>query len=728
MVYRQTKRMWEDGTGWVTTEFVVSDIYADLFSQPDVIDIDIIKFNSTKQDLEKSGSQKEDEFNFEVSDAKIKNTDEQDCRDFILQAETEKRWAALFVYESTPYTSGEVAQLKFSGKLRDKISATNIFSSGSQWGANPNPQRNWKLSAQSLGAAVTDIINLRDKTVDGAVVEGILTEMAGDAAWIAANVGNSRSYATYADFYTKNMVNLNAGLDKLRALAEARVQVDIPEFELSFKSSLSGFWFIPSKAKTTPGPHSHFSGWENNTTQKTRLNLLDAVETENVPLVNINLFITGYGITDSAKNKSQKALEYDFSFEKYDNFKNLLYALAPCFGCFCIFRNLTATHLEVEFVPYGDAQKDRVYLCDFISGELDLQTEKITEKRYKGRANNAAVEGSDTYTVDSNTQDTVISFSDKYKKGDDEKGDLIPLTLSPTLKNSKQVENEKIRPHNHFGSNYSKNGPYFIHTAIYIRYLQGGILDVATPAFQVAVSIDGEEMIFDTLAGCLNALDGRNGTIHSTEYKRKVQWVSRFSLSSDGSAQSWKNLTIGSEYIEDGRSYIVAGIEQDWDKFETSLRLTRSSKYGFGEPVSEVIDDSYGGYTQYLSPPAGFAGEALTSGLAAVIKSDGEIYKMTGRHEDYGKYAGVVLNEPSEGDDVYLQKDDVLYNINWNFTPGQLVYVRTSGGMNLSHESIIEKTTTEDLTICIGIAISAQQIKLEKMFEKIIYPPLPDIV
>ena len=111
-----------------------------------------------------------------------------------------------------------------------------------------------------------------------------------------------------------------------------------------------------------------------------------------------------------------------------------------------------------------------------------------------------------------------------------------------------------------------------------------------------------------------------------------------------------------------------------------------------------------------------------------MIKSDGEIYKMTGRHEDYGKYAGVVLNEPSEGDDVYLQKDDVLYNINWNFTPGQLVYVRTSGGMNLSHESIIEKTTTEDLTICIGIAISAQQIKLEKMFEKIIYPPLPDIV
>jgi hypothetical protein len=132
----------------------------------------------------------------------------------------------------------------------------------------------------------------------------------------------------------------------------------------------------------------------------------------------------------------------------------------------------------------------------------------------------------------------------------------------------------------------------------------------------------------------------------------------------------------------------------------------------------------WGGGEYWFLPSSGQAGEALESGNAGIIDSDGKVYKMLAHHDHYGKYAGIILNEPSLSDEVYLQDDKTLYNPAWDLTPGKLVYVRTSVDINLSHDSILEKTDDEDLVICIGKATGVSEIKLEKMFESIIWPPL----
>lgn len=725
--YRQIKRKWEKGTGWVTAEMVISDSYANLFTQTGVEDVDIFKFNSSKEDLEKNGAQKEDEFNFEMSDAKIKTTSDQDARDFVVTAETDNIWLALFVYETDPYTSGTVADKEFSGKIRSKISGQNIVSFGAQWGSNPNPLRDWKVSAQSLGAAVMESINMADKTVDSETVKGVLTEMAEDTTWVSDNVEDVESSKPGSLTYkTKNMIDMNIALEKLRGLVETRVKTDIPEFQLSFKASQSGFTFVPTEGKGDGSPKGghHWAKWESRPDKAGRLNLLDLTATEYLPYVSVNLFITGYGISDPDDKKELRAMEKDYSFERYDNFKDFLYAIAPCFGCFCIIRNLSATHLEVEFVPKGDIDADEVFVCDYTGGDLDLQTEKVTEKMYKGRANYVAVEGRDYYKVENGYSIP----SEKFTQGSDEKGDLLALTVSPTLKGpSDWYESNSNRPHNFHNTYNPSSDPYFIHTAIYIKYPLDEDYTFVTPAMQVVTVIDGDKYVYDNLAGCLNALSARNGLIHRAEYKRTIPWISRFSISPTGSNQSWKNCKVASIYTEDSREYLIAGIERDWDKYETLLRLTRSSKYNFANPIGTEAGIVYAGPERHPGAGSGIAGEALESGDAGMWGTDSKIYKMTAEHNNYGSYAGIIDNSVSEGGRVYLRNNEPVMNDEWEFTPGKLVYVRTSDNCNLSHESFLQKTDTEDLLICVGYAISQNCLLAKKMFESIAYPPLEDL-
>ena len=182
-VYRQILQAEENGI-LVTEELIISDDYPSIFNPVGAIDVDIFEFGTSKKDLDKNGAQQDDQFDFTLHAGKILTTDEQNCLTFILEAESLSRWCGYFIHETAVYTSGDLNDKEFSGKILPKLTGTDVKWDGAQWNDSPAPLREWKISAQTFSSAILDSCKLEDETVEGVINEGLLTQMLSDATWV----------------------------------------------------------------------------------------------------------------------------------------------------------------------------------------------------------------------------------------------------------------------------------------------------------------------------------------------------------------------------------------------------------------------------------------------------------------------------------------------------------------------------------------------------------------
>jgi len=731
--YRQILQYQEDGIGLVTAEMIVSDTFADLFIPAGFIDVDIFDFNDSVKDLEEAtGVQKEDEFEFSMHAAKVSTADESACFAFILQSESQIRWVATFLHETANYTSADRDSMEFVGKIRPSASGTDFIWHGNQWETDPHPHREWKLKAQSFGAAVLDSINLETETIEGVSVTGIINQIIADSAWVSANIVDKQMFigdivgTESVELWILRLVNFNSAMEKLRVLAEARIQETIPGFSLVFNSAYSGFKFetldyayrIGGGSSADLGTYYKISGSPSGYANDVKIFDANSI---NSPFVSWFLFDPDF------EDNWQKGNNDAYAFKGRKNLTTLLYKIANNFGFYLSFKYIS-NGIEVTFSPSASIVSEPVYIKDAVKGSINIDAvEKSVNKKYKGHAHHLAVEGADCYDVKFEN-DAMMATTSKDMVADKANSELLPLTTSPTFVSYfedrggfiwQRDNYVRTYPHNARvlidGGLASHDSNVFTHTSIYIY--QGGYI---YPASSVGAKVDGVETWFPKIADLLNAIQVRGDQNYKTKYEIEAPYLCGFSLNSNGSSPSWKNLKLGSLITLDAVDYAVYSIKRNYQEHRTNIKIVNVSKFAFIEqavtplPYSIPSFGTLPGESVAVPDSYGIAGEQVYAFNVAVIGDDGKYYNAQDIQEHHHKFVGFFLNNALTGENVNIKEYGDVTNPAWHWTVGLPVWVRVGETTsNVSQSPLTAKDGSHVLVLCVGVAISSNTIQIK---------------
>ena len=212
---------------------------------------------------------------------------------------------------------------------------------------------------------------------------------------------------------------------------------------------------------------------------------------------------------------------------------------------------------------------------------------------------------------------------------------------------------------------------------------------------------------------------------YERSYDITIPSLTQFSANADGSSPSWKNLKIGSKYVQDGKDYVITGIERIAKEFKTKIRCEMTSRFAFTTPSQGIETPEFlPELSRNTGVLIGYATENITKGCAVCKNDDGTISLMKARLDYKGRFCGFAMDNALAGMRVdYKLAEEVECDI-WTFTPGLKVVIRYSpvNALNLSHDNLLETSVIEDTHISVGTALTSTVIKFD--YEAITHYPV----
>lgn len=687
--YRQYFEM-SDYNGKVYWEFLIANNYTDLFTGI-YSDVDIVEFGSVKIEGESlTLEQKEDEFDFEVNEVKIRTAADEACSLLMKQSEYTDVWVALFEHESPDFTTCNFNQMIFSGKVRRKASGQDIYWNGSQWNMNPSPLRSWKYSAQAFGAAVLDQVNLTSKKIDDeTTVVGVLDEIGVGLIDLDINPvvaqGQTEKY--------KGAARFDAVIESIIKRTEQRLQGKIPGLTINIIPSETGF--VYTRYAQSYGEND-----------KRRMPLFG-----NNPLMGLMI--------DSRLIKPEKGddgitieQDYQISWHRFESVTELLYNLAVCFGCVLRFRNISAVNLEISFEPVLGNSGKTLYLIDANSGDVDLQSTFVSaEDMYYCQAMDICNEG----ISHCRKEDGYLSTEDKIST----KGTALPLSVSLTWQSVTDSRwNQYLIHQNCDTDNLETYKAAWTGMLAHFGTGTGWYFDIIE---KVATTINGKSYWYNKLSDCLNNRISTNGEVFNIEYKITLPYIKSFSVNADGSQPSLHNLKLFDQTILDSKEYKIVQIEIKPRDGEIDIVLANTSRFGFVEPTSPTSGIIHGKLPAWiLEQPAHetvkeTSGTVLTNSRLVGYGSDGKLYPYINK-DSYGKYAGITIDNTEADSQVYLKIEGKEYT-DMTLIPGKPVYARYDS--ELGHcvptsARLMIPNSNENVDIRIGRAITEHIFIIER--------------
>ncbi|MBX3044915.1 MAG: hypothetical protein KIT33_09815 [Candidatus Kapabacteria bacterium] len=270
-----------------------------------------------------------------------------------------------------------------------------------------------------------------------------------------------------------------------------------------------------------------------------------------------------------------------------------------------------------------------------------------------------------------------------------------------------------------------------------------GSTKIFRPAINIFVRIGGDDYIFDTLADYITFISQRDVQYYQREYNLTVPYWNLFSLSSDGSEPSWKNVKLGSKIrisenykeYKDGiwtegvrnKDYTVVSIETNLQKPEVRLKLHSLEKIDFSTwdgDIGDIVNIFYQLPAIANQSPTTLdtsasvieieAAGTIVAGDVVMMTPEGNIVKAQNKSEYYHYPVGIALRAGGTGDIITVQKSGEVQSYRYDFTEtGRMIQLRYNpSGLNLSTNLLAEKTADEDTIVILGHSLSVDSFYL----------------
>ncbi len=255
------------------------------------------------------------------------------------------------------------------------------------------------------------------------------------------------------------------------------------------------------------------------------------------------------------------------------------------------------------------------------------------------------------------------------------------------------------------------------------------------PFWMLTANIGGTTKSFRTLSEYVNFMYERDGKYFETEYSLTVPYLSGFRTSPTG-ADSYHNLKLGSVTVIDSREYVVVGIERDFDKVETKIRLHNSERFDFTAipptvPTGEC--EEFSGECWQIEDVSGTAltdgtntfeaGEDIKKDNLVSLFTDGKLYVYSPTNSHYDKCVGIALNSALEGEAVSYCGAGPCTLTEISFPTGLSLYGRLpdGDGDNISSSRLNTPTVDEYIYQRVGYSTDSAGGVFVEISEPFIY-------
>lgn len=767
-VYQQTFTRSESRRQKLSCRLVVSDDYPSLFASGSAPHVNVLRISTIKSDLDVAeGKFAEDEMDIELDYASCRN--EADLSAFAFMLEARDR-------EVIRYILIEVDGLPaFRGQVLPQMSAEDYRWYGSEYTITPTPARSWKLSCRAVDVAVVDydIVELMAAWKADESTAFVAAHVADRPAFsrLGIETGGSTPWpcAVWGSLVEFNVM-MRSVADKLAEL------VGWPGFEIVFEPSPIPLWFtsreyvpfvqrVPlfSGATDYYGPFISATGPER--AQYFQPSLGDGEQG----------FYISYGMFDAVSDRARPV-----SVQRCKSFVGVIFETARSFRMYPIFRfdedgKLHVSYKSREGITQDDeGQTKRLYIRDVDSASISMEPVDVDggSESYVGISSPYAVDGDDVCTWKEGFYDEgpVAPFESGFRASeaytDADRSNLLLWTVAPTqiqVENSNRVSmsyrtGSTIRDvtMNHITARALFNlywmpkfrtQPYrhhYLHSGIYIpttetEYAFSGSNFVPTattfssfrPASSLTARVQNADGTFadkryETLSDYVNDIAAADASFYEAEYELTVPFLSGFKTTPAG-AESYHNVSLGAVVSIDGADYVVVGIERDFERVETKLRLHYRERFALELPTGLVQNaDTNTPPVPITAPATNVRSVRIYSDISAgdavawhTPSAGGEvgIVRAAARAYSYQRIAGIALEGGEVGTDpVYIQ----IVSSGRCMVPvagdaQDRLYLRTTDypEPNLSTEPVETPTTSEYVDQCIAIVLAPGEIDVQ---------------
>jgi len=599
MNYRQTYKYREDGLGWLTVLFVISDNYNELYAE-EGINTDIFLLENIKQDLNTDeGSFAIDELAFRINQAACVEDNDIESLFFTLDASAinVNRYCALFFGEQS------VENMVFIGKINSKISGSDIKWNSKDYEFEIDPIREYQFTALSFDISILEeakissniykIVNGNQVKIDNVRERWLSNDKQAykdifKHRLFFGNANNIHANNIHTIFLYQYFTPLGNLYDIIKQYLLFTTQIvneklNIPVGFTLLESEL-GIGLQPVTCEPIVNNRMFTIDWTMKQIAITN-NIEISPDSSKSVLINYKM-IDPYvhsvepaiaNIAESIANNNRQ-----YSFLAYDNVGDLLFAIARSFACYIRASYTNDENINIEFTPRkGIVETDYTYIIG--TEEADFNTSSIIVNKknmYFSVANSYAKSGYDIIIEEQNGYPIISKeLEQSFKSRDIESRraaieyEQILFSVSPTLYSGSNrklfalVEPLNSRYYNRLNENWDEpeiikpvgraiQQREYLHTSLYVELPQAPENDVNTflnghkvvrPASGVIIKIGGDNMAFHSMEDYVNAVMARDKQYYETEYNLTVPYWSGFSKNSNGNNPSWQNIQLGSK-------------------------------------------------------------------------------------------------------------------------------------------------------------------------------------
>ena len=623
MNYRQTYKFREDGLGWQSVLFVVSDDYNELYS---VIgnETDIFLLENIKQDLNtEEGRFAIDELTFSINQASCKDDNDLKALFFVMDASDIRvnRYCAIF-FDDEP----NIDSLMFIGKVNSKLSGEDLLWRSEEYKVNIDPLREYSFTALSF-----DISILEEARITGDIYKIVDNQEIRidniSERWEANDLQAYKDVFKHRLFYglDRNVIgalvtqyfrplgNIYDVLNKYLELSENIIneKLNIPMTFNLLNSSLgislqpTGYDVYSYGDNQNPIPRSEWIPKQVQNTVDAEITN-DSTKAIYIHYKLVNPYIHkmlpfNVNLANSISNTNRQNSFYAFS-----SVADILFEIAKSFACYVRLTYKAGDNIDIEFLSRGALYENNyTYIIGVNDANFDTSSIQITKKnRYYSTSNNYAKDGFDRFAEDSSRNPIVSnSYEEDFKLRSFEKEkynleyEKLIFSISPTLfTGANRLPFTHCEPLNFLPSptyviKESWEEPHqitdkdnillpseYLHSGIFIELPQAPESEVNTflnghkvvrPASGLVTKIDGVNKHFNSLHDYVNETMARDKQYYEIEYSITVPYWNGFAKSENGSNPNWRNIKLGSkiQLSEVVKRYI----NNNW----TTQRITR---------------------------------------------------------------------------------------------------------------------------------------------------------
>ena len=756
------------------------------------------------------------------------------CRDFVLQSldTAVTRYVALFYTYSDAADQNIAANISFKGVISPKIESQHINWDSEQYSSTTGSTKVHTIEARPYYATVIGQFTL-EQLIDGDSdigIPGLEKTAAGadDMTWANTHVQDRRGYykevlgSSYINsLRVHKLVNLNTVLRKLADNLEAAVNtlpnqsgfaITFNRSELNWKvhparfyrpvlpagAATSRSWEFPSfsdkKFMKPEDWNDHLFGQHDPYSPSVtpynvysdeaislvidpdETNLTIAHHKESIWIDYKTVITKDYTETVDGYNKileSNPSAARDFKWaNRFENFTELMYAIAINLGLYVEIQYTDNNVLNVEFTANHEIAQPTIYLKDSTSAKQVIESIEGDQKRnYVGATSYLNYEynkfQTDVYKQSMGSVDT-----DPAKLGDFDAVASYPtpptfnenttlFTLSPSCKmravsasrlwgwddqNSPQLYNS-LFAQNHFSSrdDGSTETDYLqehcsavsLTTAMFM-FVDKRTGEVDSPddywvqAARISYKIIDlwgveKEASYGSLSDWLQSNNTRSTHLLESTIDLEVPGLTCFSSSSTGSSPDWQLLKIGSQLVLDSVTYTVIGYTRNPKDIKTTIKLVASGLFeDILPPVTPNVKNTASdemlsvGEMPVVSNPAIVksytAHGTIYAGNVVSLRSDGKVEVSLPNSDHYLRILGVSIETTtiSDGESLNVQKSGILANTIYGASATDRLYlVPMASNSNLSTTKLTSGTGVVDKKIAECIASNSYDINID---------------